>query len=107
MVGESYYQRALEAICGGRTATGEDRVVQAVLRLEDHPHDRYAVAVVIAGRKVGHLSRADAKAFRLRVAGEGRVGPEFPCAANIRGGWDRGYRDRGQYGVRLDVCLYR
>lgn len=95
VAGESYHQRALEEICGGR---GEDRVVPAVLRLEDSPYDRYAVAVLIGGRKVGHLARPDARAFRLRVAGEGRVGPEFPVRAVID--------YRGQYAVRLDVRLY-
>jgi hypothetical protein len=104
VVGESYHQRALEEISTGLTWVGENRIVPAVLRLEDSQYDRYAVAVVIAGRKVGHLSRADARAFRLRVAGEGRVGPEYPCRAMIREAWDR--RGRGSYGVRLDVCLY-
>ena len=47
------------------------------------------------------------RAFRLRVAGEGRVGPEFPCAARIRVGWDRGRQGLGYFGVQLDVCLYR
>jgi len=97
VVGESYHQRALEEVAG--TAAGDDGVVPAVLRLEDNPYDRYAVSVVVAGRKVGHLSRADARAFRLRVAGEGRVGPEFPCRAVVNGG------GRQPYSLRLDVRL--
>lgn len=97
-VGESYHQRALEG--AAIQVQGGDTVVPAVLRLEDNPYDRYAVTVVVAGRKVGHLARADARAFRLRIAGEGRVGPEFPCRAMIAGG------GREPLVVRLDVRLY-
>jgi hypothetical protein len=97
VVGASYHQRALAEL-----STAEDRVVPAVLRLEDNPYDRYAVTVWIAGRKVGHLTRPDARAFRLRVAGDGRIGPEFPCVAAIRVP-----HGSGEYRVQLDVCLYR
>ena len=50
IVGESYYQEALEAICGPRSDEGEDRRVEARLVLEnDNPHDSMAVRVDIQG----------------------------------------------------------
>jgi hypothetical protein len=107
VVGESQYQRELERVCGGRTSRGENSVVNAWLILEDdNPYDAKAVAVFIKGVKVGHLSRDHARDFRVRVRKERLQGNEFPCQANIRGGWDRGHDDKGFYGVWLDVALY-
>jgi hypothetical protein len=108
VVGESHYQRELERVCGGRTEEGEDRLVSALLFLEDsNPYDPNAVWVVIAREKVGHLSRRDATAFRARLKAENIKGRKFPCRANIRGGWDRCNGDKGNFGVWLDVCLYQ
>ena len=57
IVGESYYQEALGAICGPRSDESEDRRVEARLVLEhDNPHDSMAVRVEIQGQPVGHLS---------------------------------------------------
>lgn len=107
VVGESHYQRELEWVCGEPTERGEDRVVWAWLELDDgNPYDPKAVSVVIEGVKVGHLSRTHARAFRARLRKERVSGYQFPCRANIRGGWDRGPDDRGHYGVWLDVRLY-
>jgi hypothetical protein len=60
----------------------------------DNPHDPYAVAVYIAGRKVGHRDRPP-RAFApvaRRLAQHPRVGA---CSATITGGWDRGDGDTG------------
>ena len=107
VVGESHYQEALEDASGGFTEDGVNLVVWPDLLLDgENRYDKNAVKVQIEGRTVGHLSRADAQAFRERLATEGREGSSFRCKANIRGGWDRGEYDRGAFGVRLDVLLY-
>lgn len=106
-VGEAKYQAALEEICGGRTEDDVDRIVAADLVLEDtNPYDKNAVQVQILGKTVAYLSRADAKAFRERLIREAVTAEQFQCKANIRGGWERGDGNRGNFGVRLDICLH-
>ena len=104
IVGESKYQENLESICGERSEDGEDRIIEAVLVLEDsNPYDRNAVRVDIRGIPVGYLSREHAKQYRQRLRQTGHALTRAACSANIRGGWDRGRRGRGHYGVWLDL----
>lgn len=82
VVGESYYQDSIAVLVksvepGGRVDT------LAELRPERNPHDKNAVAVYIAGLKVGHLSRYYAKKFRTHSGAS-------PCevtARVLRGDW--------------------
>jgi hypothetical protein len=70
----------------------------------DNPYDPNAVAVYIAGRKVGHLPRPAAQAFApvdRRLAEQRQVGA---CSATITGGWDRGDGDTGHFGITLDLA---
>lgn len=103
-VGESNYQEALEEVAGGRKPRGVNKRVNAELKLEDdNPHDSNAVAVLIEGHKVGYLSRSHAQGFR-EEAGRGlESARRILCRARIRGGWNRGPRDRGHFGVTLDI----
>jgi hypothetical protein len=104
-VGESHYQGALRGICGGRSAEGVDQVVNAVLCLEDtNPYDSEAVRVDVEGVTVGYLSRQDARAYRTLLSTVG-YSDALECRGVIRGGWDRGANDRGNYGIWLDVPL--
>jgi NAD-dependent DNA ligase len=104
IVGESNYQAALEAICGPRSDEGEDRRVEARLVLEDeNPHDSMAVRVDIQGMTVGYFSREHARQYRNRLRRSGSPSADSYCQARIRGGWDRGERRRGHYGVYLDL----
>lgn len=67
-MGESFYRPQLERLFP-RNASGRDDEVSATvtLRLADHnPHDPQAVAVYIEQQQVGHLSRDDARRFRLQ-----------------------------------------
>lgn len=108
VVGESSYRRNFEAIFGRRTADGVDELVEAVLVPEDdNPHDPDAVQVRIGGRTVGYLGRDDAATFRRLVASGSLPEGNLGCAARVRGGWDRGPDDRGDFGVRLDFALSR
>jgi hypothetical protein len=107
IVGESKYQTNLEWICGVRTENGEDRVVTATLILENsNPYDQNAVRVDIEGLTVGYLSRDLAKQYRARLQQAGHPTLRSTCSANIRGGWDRGRRDKGHYGVWLDLPVH-
>lgn len=104
VVGESHYQRAIERIAGKRT--DESKRVAAVailLREPGNPYDKNAVAVFIRGHQVGYLAREDASLFQpllldLEARGEAAV-----CDALIVGGWDRGKRGQGYFGVQLDL----
>ena len=106
VVGESNYQKALKNICGGRTKHGVDKVVQATLVHEDdNPHDKNAVRVDIQGHTVGYLKRSNAKTFRRRMEDAGYPYSPAKCSANIVGGWDKGFFDKGDFGVNLDMPL--
>lgn len=106
VVGESHYQSALAAICGPRSEAGEYREVAAHLVLEDNnQYDANAVAVQINGRKVGHLDRANALAFRRWRSSAGHPTADLTCPAVIIGGWDHGDGDPGSYGVVLDLAV--
>jgi hypothetical protein len=101
VVGESNYQAALERICGGRSRDGAEKYVTATLVPEDsNPYDENAVRVDIDGVTVGYLSRHAAKAYRKR---SGASSGARECAAVIRGGWERGRKNRGDFGVRLEL----
>lgn len=101
IVGESHYQEALEAICGGRTEEGWFKEVEATLIYEDsNPHDDHAVRVDIQGRTVGYLKREHARQVREQIRSDC---PPLTCRAMIVGGWDRGEDDRGFFGVKLDI----
>lgn len=105
-VGESHYQAAFERSCGGRTEDGESRDVVAVLVLDDeNPYDSDAVRVEVQGHVVGYLSRQDARAYR-ELLSAANCSDSLECLGVIRGGWDRGPRDRGHYGIYLDLPLY-
>ncbi len=102
-VGMSHYEPAFLQICGPRTADGVEQEEMAELVLDPaNPYDRNAVRVEIRGLHVGYLAKADAVAFRQRLALEHIPGDRFPCKAEIVGGWEGGY-----YGVHMDVALYR
>ena len=104
IVGESRYQAALERICGGRTESGANRVVSAILIPDPRTRrTRTAVRVEILGDTVGYLDRRNALLSRGQLDRLGIPGERAICAAKILGGWDRGGGDTGQFGVRLDL----
>lgn len=104
IVGESYYQRWIERVVGGRTRESARFETTAVLVPEDdNRHDENAVRVDIAGGTVGHLSREIAPIYRVwLLVTYGHVQPAT-CPALIVGGWDRGEGDFGYFGVKLDL----
>lgn len=108
VVGESFYQDAFISIFGAPTEDGYDEVCKAVLVVDDdNPHDPKAVSVFIEHQQVGNLSRADARAFRKQLTKQGFL-PQYRSYvvdARVRGGWNRGSRDKGSFGVALDLPL--
>ena len=80
--------------------------MEAQLVLEnDNPHDSMAVRVDIQGQTVGYLSREHARQYRRQLERAGYPSTDAYCNARIRGGWDRGEGDQGQYGVFLDLPI--
>jgi hypothetical protein len=101
VVGESHYQDALERITGGKTEDGHKFECKATLLLENsNRHDSMAVRVDISGMTVGYLSREDARLYRSE-----RPSRTASVPAIITGGWDRGSRGSGSYGVKLSLDL--
>ena len=104
IVGESFYQDALQRLAGGRSEKSADITVEAELSFErDNPTDARAVRVEINGVTVGHLSRSDARQWQRRMRAAGAGGAGARCQAKIVGGWDRGPDQVAFYGVKLDV----
>lgn len=108
VVGESFYQDALSEICGGPCEDGHDfNCIAHLVPEPDNPYDANAVAVIVNGQKVAHLTRADAIQHHRDLAALGLSGRRVSCAANINGGWVRihkdGERDEGYFGIELDV----
>lgn len=105
VVGESHYQGALERIVGGRTEDSANyRCVAQIVPEPTNRHDRNAMRIDIEGKTVGYLSRWDAKTLRKMLRKQ-RVDGPVSANAIIIGGWARGKRDVGHFGVRLDVPL--
>jgi hypothetical protein len=104
IVGESHYQDALDAICGGKTERGHHKIVKALLVCENNnPADNQAIRVDIEGKTVGYVSRLNARRIRRQLIKGGFAGLTGLCSAKIVGGWDRGGEDTGYYGVKLDL----
>jgi hypothetical protein len=103
IVGESYYQDALEEICGSKTIEGHRKEVMAILIHEDNnPKDDKAIRVDIEGMTVGHLERKFAREYRKRLSEAGYPGLAAACNALINGGWRRDASE-GHFGVKLDL----
>lgn len=105
VVGESRYRESFARIFGPRTPDGVDEERDASLVLDDdNAFDDHAVRVEIEGLPVGYLARGDARAYRRWLEAHGHGRARCQCSALIRGGWDRGAGDRGDYGVSLDLA---
>jgi hypothetical protein len=104
VVGESHHQIVLEHLVRGRTSEGAHQRCAAMIEPQpDNPYDPGAVAVKIRGEEVGFLARDVASQFR-RTLLSGDYG-RAACEAVIVGGWERGPKDRGSFGVRLNARL--
>lgn len=102
IVGESYYQEALDEIAGGKKQDeSHDLEVLATLGTQNsNPHDSMAVVVTIGGKCVGYLSREHARWLRGQFNSADTV--LWVVKAKIVGGWFN-ETGEGHYGVRLDI----
>jgi hypothetical protein len=108
VVGESFYQENLLAVCGGRTPSGTGLgEVLAMLAFEPHnQHDKQAIVVKIAGLDVGYIAKEgqrDVAQLIHKVEGLEKRGAF--ARARFTGGWDRGVGDCGMVGVELDLGI--
>lgn len=98
VVGESFYQPNLEAICGGRKFDSARHQCRAYLIPEpDNPADPNAIKIVINRLIVGHLARDHAIEYHQHIGA--RIST---CEAKIVGGWDDG-ETVGHFGVKLKI----
>lgn len=106
VVGESYYRQNFDRVCGKKSDGANNVIVVAVLVCEaGNSHDPNAVRIDVGGLPLGHLSRAMAKKYRARLAALNLDERPRSCRGMVRGGWDRGGEDQGEYGIRLDLDL--
>jgi len=104
IAGESHYQEALAAIAG-HDPHGVNVHCEALLVPEpDNNVDPRAVAVVIEGKRVGHLRREDAAGYGARLAALGVEGRPAACPAYICGGFVTEDGDQVSYGVKLGLA---
>ncbi|MFN2490117.1 MAG: HIRAN domain-containing protein [Actinomycetota bacterium] len=106
VVGESYYQDALEQVCGGRCEEGaSEEVIAALVLNPDNTWDPNAVSVEVNGKRVGHLPRTAAEAYQPVGKHLAELGMVGVCNAYIAGGWERKRgKDRGHFGISLDLA---
>jgi hypothetical protein len=109
VVGELYYQPNLKSVVGKigpRRLTYRNDSFLAALSLEDdNPADSNAVQVEIGGLPVGHLSRADAIAYRSALVRLGVPREQGACLAAVSG--KRNDDGNMIYNVWLDLALDR
>lgn len=102
IVGESFYEDALEKLAGPKTENGVNfRCAAELVPDNGNTHDANAVMVRLLGRHVGHLEREHAKRFREIMAALGLNGHALTgIQGRIHGGWKRP-DDEGNYSVTL------
>lgn len=103
VVGESAHQDELLELCGGRRRWAGVRysVIAELVPDDMNPVDPMAVAVVIDGRPVGYLARADSSRHRPTIDRAIEAFGTATCHGQIRGGWERPHGDVGRFGVVL------
>lgn len=81
IVGESYRQGALKAICSNQV--GSKKVMASLVLEDENTCDSNAVRVEIEGMEVGYLSRAIAKLYREILVKEGYADTVGLCEAVV------------------------
>ena len=98
VVGESKFQESL----GKLSQHGVYHT--ALLFLDDgNPEDYKAVAIYLNKRRVGYLSRKEARAFRRRLANNKFTGKHTLCNAKLAGGHKQKDGLTARYSVTLDI----
>lgn len=100
IVGESNYQDALERVAGRSDESAEYYCTAQLVPEPKNPHDNRAIRVDIDGQPVGYISRSETIDFHRVLRGR-----PASVDAIIVGGWERGKRGRGHFGVKLDIAI--
>lgn len=96
VAGAAHYKSSLKKACP-KLRNGKERIMDALLVMEsDNPHDRNAVAVKIAGLKVGYLPRDLAPVYRKQMRKLGHKSADAQCKAEV-------CLDDGDYTISLDI----
>ncbi|MDR6431007.1 HIRAN domain-containing protein [Brucella pseudogrignonensis] len=99
VVGESHYQRALEDIAGRSDESAEYYCTAKLIPEPTNEYDKRAIRVDIDSRPVGYIPRDVTSDFHNILNGRSAA-----VDAVILGGWERGRRGDGHFGVKLDVA---
>jgi hypothetical protein len=85
-VGESHYLRALKDV-SGRVGTEQVRhpVMALLIPEPSNPYDAEAISIHVEGRKVGYLSREDARAYGPLVRASSGPRQAAACRGRICG----------------------
>ena len=104
VVGESNYRADIEFAVGCRPE-GHHDVVDAVLIWEPtNPYDENAIAVQVAGRTCGYISRADSQRYRPVMEWCRDEGFLPIVRADVRGGGQQGDGSWMEFGIKLYVA---
>lgn len=98
IVGEASYQAALESIAGRSDESAEYYCMATLAPEPSNQYDSNAIRVDIDGKTVGYISRNMTGDFHPLLKGR-----KAQADAVIVGGWDRGSRGSGNFGVKLDI----
>jgi hypothetical protein len=99
VVGESFYQEAIETIVGAKGGYTRIAVTGTLVPETANPYDANAISVWVSGLKVGHLSRGDAANFRPGLLElQRRLGVAIGLPGVLVGGGE----GRPYYGVFLN-----
>lgn len=104
-VGESQFQGEIAAIVGGRCEEGHNCQFPAELVAAPDRIDPNAIGIRIGGRPVGRLPAELSALVSQRLHTLNPGSKPVTCKAKIIGGWDRGRRDKGYFGVKLSLAL--
>lgn len=109
IVGESFYDAPIARALGldlrkHRDAVSERRI--GVLTLDDaNSHDPHAVALTFDGEVCGYLPREMAPVFREFLEARKPGATMAGVQTMVVGGWNHGARDRGCFGIRVDLRI--
>lgn len=102
IVGESHYQDALIGIFGAYTKSGRSESCQAELvREPKNKFDKNAIRCEIQGKLVGYVNKEETEHVAAHMRKK-RIS-KMSVTANISGGWDRGGKNKGLYGVEVEL----
>ena len=104
LVGESHWQDNIATVVGDKFEGGVYWQVVGQLCFEDNnPADKNAVVVLIDGKPVGWIPRADCKKVRAQITAQNPAAKPVICKAMIHSGFKARDGSWASYGVRIGL----